>query len=30
MKGLAQLVQQGLGRDPFKGDVFVFGGAAAD
>lgn len=26
MQGLALLVQEGLGRDPFKGDVFVFRG----
>jgi transposase len=26
MPGLALLVQQGLGRDPFAGDVFVFRG----
>ena len=24
MNGLALLVQEGLGRDPFAGDVFVF------
>lgn len=28
MKGLALLVQEGLGRDPFAGDVFVFRGRA--
>ena len=28
MQGLALLVQQGLGRDPFAGDVFVFRGRA--
>ena len=26
MQGLPLLVQEGLGRDPFKGDVFVFRG----
>ena len=26
MSGLARLVQEGLGRDPFAGDVFVFRG----
>ena len=26
MQGLALLVQEGLGRDPFAGDVFVFRG----
>jgi len=26
MNGLARLVQEGLGRDPFAGDVFVFRG----
>jgi transposase len=26
MHGLARLVQEGLGRDPFAGDVFVFRG----
>src|ERR1700685_2095182 len=26
MRGLALLVQEGLGRDPFAGDVFVFRG----
>jgi transposase len=26
MPGLALLVQEGLGRDPFAGDVFVFRG----
>ncbi|TCM62253.1 IS66 Orf2 like protein [Rhizobium sp. BK068] len=26
MQGLALMVQEGLGRDPFKGDVFVFRG----
>lgn len=26
MQGLALIVQEGLGRDPFKGDVFVFRG----
>lgn len=26
IQGLALLVQEGLGRDPFKGDVFVFRG----
>jgi transposase len=26
MHGLALLVQEGLGRDPFAGDVFVFRG----
>jgi transposase len=26
MQGLALLVQEGLGHDPFKGDVFVFRG----
>ncbi|WP_283979834.1 IS66 family insertion sequence element accessory protein TnpB [Sinorhizobium sp. 7-81] len=26
MQGLALLMQEGLGRDPFKGDVFVFRG----
>ena len=26
MQGLALTVQEGLGRDPFKGDVFVFRG----
>ncbi|WP_410171181.1 IS66 family insertion sequence element accessory protein TnpB [Brucella intermedia] len=26
MQGLALIVQKGLGRDPFKGDVFVFRG----
>ena len=28
MRGLALLVQQGLGRDPFAGDVFVFRGSS--
>ena len=28
MNGLALLVQEGLGRDPFAGDVFVFRGRA--
>ena len=28
MQGLALLVQEGLGRDPFAGDVFVFRGRA--
>src|SRR3979490_1931977 len=28
MQGLALLVQEGLGRDPFAGDVFVFRGGA--
>jgi len=28
MQGLALLVQEGLGRDPFAGDVFVFLGRA--
>jgi transposase len=28
MNGLALLVQEALGRDPFAGDVFVFGGRA--
>lgn len=28
MQGLALIVQEGLGRDPFKGDVFVFRGKA--
>src|ERR1700750_3137536 len=28
MRGLALLVQEGLGRDPFAGDVFVFRGRA--
>jgi transposase len=28
MYGLALLVQEGLGRDPFAGDVFVFHGRA--
>ena len=26
MGGLARLIQEGLGRDPFAGDVFVFRG----
>ena len=26
MQGLALIVQEGLGRDPFKGDFFVFRG----
>jgi transposase len=26
MRGLALLIQEGLGRDPFAGDVFVFRG----
>ncbi|MDB5409460.1 MAG: transposase [Rhodospirillales bacterium] len=26
MQGLALVVQEGLGRDPFAGDVFVFRG----
>ena len=28
MNGLALLVQEGIGRDPFAGDVFVFRGRA--
>lgn len=28
MQGLALLVQEGFGRDPFAGDVFVFRGRA--
>jgi transposase len=28
MQGLALLAQEGLGRDPFAGDVFVFRGRA--
>jgi transposase len=28
MQGLSLLVQEGLGRDPFAGDVFVFRGRA--
>jgi transposase len=28
MNGLALLVQEGLGRDPFAGDVFLFRGRA--
>jgi transposase len=28
MNGLALQVQEGLGRDPFAGDVFVFRGRA--
>ncbi|WP_418219759.1 IS66 family insertion sequence element accessory protein TnpB [Bradyrhizobium icense] len=28
MQGLALLVQEGLGRDPFAGDIFVFRGRA--
>lgn len=28
MRGLSLLVQQGLGRDPFAGDVFVFRGSS--
>ena len=29
MQGLALLVQEGLGRDPFAGDAFVFRGRGA-
>lgn len=30
MPGLALLVQEGFGRDPFAGDVFVFRGRTGD
>ena len=30
MNGLSLLVQQGLGRDPFAGDLYVFRGRRGD